>query len=98
MKLLRLGVLFVFFSFSSEMAIPNNGLAEPSATQSKAEVEKILKNSICDIWRDPQEIPHIHAKGELEGLACLGYIHGRDRSWEMDYFRKSIQGRRAEFF
>lgn len=27
---------------------------------------------------------------------CFGYHHGRDRAWEMDYFRRTGQGRNAE--
>ncbi len=52
----------------------------------------------CEIWDDEQGIPHIHAADTLSGIACLGYIHGRDRAWEMDFFKKTVQGRKAEFF
>lgn len=29
---------------------------------------------------------------------CFGYHHGRDRAWEMDYFRRVGQGRNAEVY
>ncbi len=67
-----------------------------------------LKNSYCDIWRDSQGIPHIHVQKlpgkssneekEKVGIACLGYLHGKDRAWEMDFFRRTVQGRKAEVF
>ena len=32
----------------------------------------------------------------LESYKCLGFFHGRDRGFQMDYFRKAFQGRLAE--
>jgi len=52
----------------------------------------------CDIWDDQNSIPHIRTKDELTGFACFGYVHGRDRIWQMDFYRKLLQGRGAEFF
>jgi penicillin amidase len=57
----------------------------------------------CDVYDDDQHIPHVRVKAadpqaELTGIACLGYIHGRDRSWQMDYFRKTVRGQKAEYF
>jgi len=54
--------------------------------------------SSCQLWQDEQNIPHIRAKTELAGLSCLGYLHARDRIWQMDYFKKVVDGRKAEFF
>ena len=50
----------------------------------------------CDIWQDEQKISHILASQEHSGMACLGYLHGRDRTWQMDFFRKIVQGRKSE--
>ena len=54
--------------------------------------------SSCQLYQDDQGIPHIRAKAELDGIACLGYIHARDRIWQMDYFKKVVDGRKSEFF
>ena len=57
-----------------------------------------LAGEKCQIWDDEQGISHASAPDELSGVACMGYLHARDRLWQMDYFRKAVQGRRAEFF
>ena len=53
---------------------------------------------MCEFWQDEQGLPHVHTGDELTSLTCLGYLHGRDRMWQMDYFRRTFQGRRAEVF
>jgi len=50
----------------------------------------------CDIFDDAQGVPHLRADNELTAFACLGFVHARDRLWEMDYFRRTAQGRRSE--
>ena len=50
----------------------------------------------CSIWTDNQGVPHARADTELAVFSCWGYLHGRDRAWQMDYFRRTAQGRRAE--
>lgn len=54
--------------------------------------------SHCQVWDDEQGVPHLRADTELAGLSCLGYVHARDRIWQMDYFKKVADGRKAEFF
>ncbi len=61
-----------------------------------------LAGRACRIFEDAQGIPHARperSKGLAEAdvaAACMGYLHGRDRGWEMDFFRRTAQGRRAE--
>src|SRR5438874_714161 len=50
----------------------------------------------CDIWDDPQGIPHAKAPNETEAFACIGYLHWRDRAWQMDWMRRLVQGKTAE--
>lgn len=50
----------------------------------------------CDMVDDSNGVPHLRSQNELEVMACLGFIHARDRSWQMDFFRKTAQGRKAE--
>ena len=61
-------------------------------------VESFLHGKSCELWDDEQGIPHIHATEEKVGIACLGYIHARDRAWQMEFFRRTAQGRKAEVF
>lgn len=60
--------------------------SEPSATHQYP----------CALWEDSQGISHLKAETESAAYACFGYIHGRDRAWEMDYLRRTVTGNKAE--
>ncbi|HLE00126.1 MAG TPA: penicillin acylase family protein [Bdellovibrionota bacterium] len=57
-----------------------------------------LQGKKCDLFDDSQGIPHIRGESENVAISCLGYIHARDRLFEMDFFRRTVQGRKAEVF
>jgi len=48
------------------------------------------------IERDAHGIPRITAGSEADALFGLGYAHGQDRVWQMDFNRRIAQGRLAE--
>src|SRR4051794_32714265 len=50
----------------------------------------------CEIYEDSQGLTHAKAPDEVGAFACMGFLHGRDRAWQMDYFRRLSQGRTAE--
>lgn len=50
----------------------------------------------CPTTFDDLGIPHVSAGSDQDFYYCFGYHHGTDRAWEMDYFRRSAQGRNAE--
>ena len=50
----------------------------------------------CDTKFDDVGIPHIQTSSTEEFYYCFGLMHGQDRAWEMDYFRRVAQGRNAE--
>lgn len=57
-----------------------------------------LKGKACEIWEEGEKDKLPHVKGESEKLAyaCLGFVHGRDRAWQMDHLRRTSQGRLSE--
>lgn len=55
-----------------------------------------LSGQICKFWKDPQGLTHVRATQDALSIACWGYLHARDRIWEMDFLRRTVQGRRAE--
>jgi len=59
-------------------------------------LEAQLKGHTCSLYEDSQGLNHLKAKTDLMAVACFGYIHGRDRAWQMDYFRRVAQGRKSE--
>ncbi len=55
----------------------------------KGEVE-----TITDIWG----VPHIYATNEKDLFYVCGYIHARERMWQMDLTRRTGYGRLSELF
>lgn len=47
---------------------------------------------ITDIWG----IPHIYAENERDLYFACGYVHAKERMWQMDLMRRTGQGRLAE--
>ncbi len=45
---------------------------------------------------DVYGIPHIYAQNEADAMFALGYVHARDRLWQMDFSRRAAQGKLAE--
>lgn len=50
----------------------------------------------CNVEYDQIRIPHVKSSSQEEMYYCLGYLHGHDRAWEMDYLRRVAHGRNAE--
>jgi len=50
----------------------------------------------CHTTYDELNIPHVTTQSEEEFYYCFGLHHGKDRAWELDYFRRAAQGRNAE--
>ncbi len=45
---------------------------------------------------DERGVPHIFAEDERDALTVLGYLHARDRLWQMDLQRRLASGRLSE--
>jgi len=54
-----------------------------------------LKSDV-EIVVDKYGIPHIYAGNEADAMFALGYMHARDRLWQMDFDRRASQGRLSE--
>lgn len=49
-----------------------------------------------DIGFDADGIPRIHATNELDAATALGFVHARDRMFQMDMMRRAASGRLSE--
>ena len=49
-----------------------------------------------DIGFDADGIPHIAAESELDAAAALGFVHARDRMFQMEMMRRAASGRISE--
>ncbi|MFH1531924.1 MAG: penicillin acylase family protein [Pseudomonadota bacterium] len=48
------------------------------------------------IYFDPWGVPHIDAGNETDLLRAVGFVHGRDRFFQMDMLRRMARGRLSE--
>src|SRR5215211_1489973 len=48
------------------------------------------------IRRDRWGVPHIEADMREDLYFAQGYCHGQDRLWQMDFYRRVVEGRVAE--
>ena len=51
-----------------------------------------------EIIRDADAISHIYAQNKPDALFALGYVHAQDRLWQMEFQRRTGQGRLSEIF
>jgi penicillin amidase len=53
-------------------------------------------NERCPEKTNDLLIPYVQVTSFKDFYYCFGYLHGRDRAWQMDYFRRTAQGQNAE--
>ncbi len=51
-----------------------------------------------EVIRDQYAIPHIYAQSDADAAFAMGVLHAQDRLWQMELFRRVIQGRLSEIF
>jgi penicillin amidase len=56
-----------------------------------------LGDSVAVLW-DSLAVPHVIARSDSDLFAAIGYLHARDRMWEMDLLRHVAEGRLSELF
>jgi penicillin amidase len=49
-----------------------------------------------DVDYDSYGVPHVHASSDDDAAYALGYVHARDRMFQMDFLRRAARGRLAE--
>ena len=54
--------------------------------------------SKVDIYYDEYGIPHIYGQSIRDAYIALGYVHAKDRFWQMDILRRIAPGRLSELF
>ncbi len=79
-----LPLLIVLFSFTAAPAVVAEDFNFPG-----------LKDTVT-VYEDALGIPTIIGKSEEDVAFVQGYIHARDRFFQMDYFRRLASGRLAE--
>lgn len=54
-----------------------------------------LKGKV-EVWLDDRMVPHIFAEQEADAYYAEGYLHARDRLWQMELQTMAAQGRLSE--
>jgi len=80
--------LLVFFSFIGNLSIHDNYDTISS--------EKI--NNEVNVYFNNFGIPHIIGSGESDIFFAIGYMHARDRLFQMDILRRTASGELSEIF
>jgi penicillin amidase len=50
-----------------------------------------------DVLRDRFGVPHVRARTAHDVKFALGFCHGQDRLWQLEFFRRATAGRLSEF-
>lgn len=78
---------FLFNSLSKRSFYPTSGNISAAGIKSPVKV-----------YFDEFGVPQILAENEDDAYFTLGYVHARDRLWQMDLARRLAEGRLAEIF
>jgi penicillin amidase len=70
-------------------------ISKPSY-KGKAAVEGL--SAEVEIFTDSWGVPHIYAQNEKDLFFACGYVHAKERMWQMDLFRRTGYGRLSELF
>ena len=95
MRTLRRVILGVVAAGAVLAAIVVFVLARSVAPRSGWEPLPGLGDTVTVVF-DSLAIPHIAASADLDAFAALGYLHARERLWQMEIFRRAAEGRLAE--
>jgi len=74
------------------------GLAERAVPDYAGDMELPGLSAPVEVIRDEHAIPHIFAETDADAAFALGVAHAQDRLWQMELFRRVVQGRLAEVF
>lgn len=61
-------------------------------------VQPSFASTACEGKYDNLNIIHLETKSERDFFYCFGYHHGKDRAWQMDFFKRVAEGRNAEVY
>lgn len=74
------------------------GLAERAVPDYAGEMDLPGLSAPVEVIRDEHAIPHIFAQSDPDAAFALGVSHAQDRLWQMELFRRVVQGRLSEVF
>ncbi|HEX5982748.1 MAG TPA: penicillin acylase family protein [Solirubrobacterales bacterium] len=85
-----------FGLLASAAAVLWHRLARRPLPQVKGKIEVAELRAGVRVRRDRWGVPHIEAEEREDLHFAQGYCHGQDRLWQMDFYRRVVEGRVAE--
>ena len=64
--------------------------------KTKGTIELEALSAPVRVRRDRWGVPHVEAEQRHDLYFALGFCHGQDRLWQMDFYRRVVSGRVAE--
>ncbi len=93
-----LGIIIVAIPVLIVLGVVFNNLSKRSFYPDSGEIAVTgLKQSV-KLYFDDYGVPQIYAQNEEDAYFTLGYVHARDRLWQMDLTRRVAEGRLSEIF
>ena len=91
-------VLVIFVPLVLLLGLLFNNLSKRSFYPTSGEINAAGLKSPVKIYFDNFGIPQVFAQNEDDAYFLLGYLHARDRLWQMDLTRRVAEGRLSELF
>jgi len=82
---------------ASGAAVLWHRLARRPLPQVKGTIEVEGLHGPVRVRRDRWGVPHIDADDRRDLYFAQGFCHGQDRLWQMDFYRRVVEGRVSEF-
>ena len=96
----RLGKWLVLLTFA--LLVVAGGVAwrtlRGTVPDLRGEVRLAGLQAPVEVLFDEWGVPHIYARDAEDAWAALGYLHGRERLWQMELYRRATGGRLSELF
>ena len=92
------GIVILIVTITITLVILFNNLTNKSAYQNSGHLKIAGISDSVEIYTDDFDVPHIIAENENDLYFAMGYIHARERLWQMDLYRRIAEGRLAEIF
>ncbi|MBZ0203126.1 MAG: penicillin acylase family protein [Ignavibacteria bacterium] len=93
-----LGLLVIVIPSILILGLLFNNLSQKSFYPTTGEIAVSGIKSPVKVYFDKYGVPHVLAKDEDDAFFTQGYLHARDRLWQMDLTRRVAEGRLSEIF
>ena len=72
--------------------------AESKNSINEVNIKSNLLKDNANVWFDDRLVPHIYAKNDDDAYFIQGFLHAKNRLWQMDFQTQAAGGRLSELF